>query len=172
MFALRIKPNRISPEPLLIVSGDTMPASSNQTVKQISLCCSLHLIPQNCSQRERIWIIRTKFLTVGLLQQQSRSHSARMFHLWRHSSTGSGANTAGLCGMRAKWIAGYEPPVSFAGLARTYRATVHHSSPIAVKRDILQRYLYRIAPAQPAVFQPFRSGLSPGVWYCLSGKAH
>lgn len=31
----------------------------------------------------------------------------------------------------------YEPPVSFAGLARTYRAAVHHSSPIAVKRDIL-----------------------------------
>jgi len=31
----------------------------------------------------------------------------------------------------------YEPPVSFDGLARTYRAAVHHSSPIAVKRDIL-----------------------------------
>ena len=31
----------------------------------------------------------------------------------------------------------YEPPVSFAGLARTYLAAVHHSSPIAVKRDIL-----------------------------------
>lgn len=34
-----------------------------------------------------------------------------------------------------KW---YEPPVSFDGLARTYRAAVvHHSSPIAVKRNIL-----------------------------------
>lgn len=31
----------------------------------------------------------------------------------------------------------YEPPVSFDGLARTYRAAVHHSSPIAVKRNIL-----------------------------------
>ncbi len=33
-----------------------------------------------------------------------------------------------------KW---YEPPVSFDGLARTYRAAVHHSSPIALKRNIL-----------------------------------
>lgn len=31
----------------------------------------------------------------------------------------------------------YEPPVSFDGLARTYRAAVHHSSPLTVKRDIL-----------------------------------
>lgn len=31
----------------------------------------------------------------------------------------------------------YEPPVSFDALARIYRAAVHHSSPIAVKRDIL-----------------------------------
>lgn len=31
----------------------------------------------------------------------------------------------------------YEPPVSFDGLARTYRAAVHHSSPISVKRNIL-----------------------------------
>lgn len=30
-----------------------------------------------------------------------------------------------------------EPPVSLDGLARTYRAAVHHSSPIAVKRNIL-----------------------------------
>ncbi len=30
----------------------------------------------------------------------------------------------------------YEPPVSFDGLVRTYRAAVHHRSPIAVKRDI------------------------------------
>ena len=38
------------------------------------------------------------------------------------------------CVQMDKW---YEPPVSFDGLARTYRAAVHHSSPIAVKRDIL-----------------------------------
>lgn len=31
----------------------------------------------------------------------------------------------------------YEPPVSFDGQASTYRAAVHHSSPIAVKRNIL-----------------------------------
>ncbi|HBQ0527666.1 TPA: Presumed portal vertex protein, partial [Klebsiella pneumoniae] len=31
----------------------------------------------------------------------------------------------------------YEPPVSFDGLARTFRAAVHHSSPIAVKCNIL-----------------------------------
>ncbi|HBL8927824.1 TPA: phage portal protein [Enterobacter hormaechei subsp. xiangfangensis] len=31
----------------------------------------------------------------------------------------------------------YEPPVSFDGLARIYRAAVHHSSPISVKRNIL-----------------------------------
>ncbi|WP_241611054.1 phage portal protein [Rosenbergiella epipactidis] len=31
----------------------------------------------------------------------------------------------------------YEPPVSFDGLARTFRAAVHHSSPIQVKRNIL-----------------------------------
>jgi PBSX family phage portal protein len=38
------------------------------------------------------------------------------------------------CVQMDKW---YEPPVSFDGLARTYRAAVHHSSPIAVKRNIL-----------------------------------
>ena len=38
------------------------------------------------------------------------------------------------CVVMDRW---YEPPVSFDGLARTYRAAVHHSSPIAVKRDIL-----------------------------------
>ena len=37
----------------------------------------------------------------------------------------------------------YEPPVSFDGLARTYRAAVHHSSPIAVKRNILTKTLIR-----------------------------
>lgn len=39
-------------------------------------------------------------------------------------------------GWREVWI-GYEPPVSFDGLARTFRAAVHHSSPIAVKCNIL-----------------------------------
>jgi PBSX family phage portal protein len=38
------------------------------------------------------------------------------------------------CVVMDKW---YEPPVSFDGLARTFRAAVHHSSPIAVKRNIL-----------------------------------
>lgn len=33
-----------------------------------------------------------------------------------------------------KW---YEPPVSLSGLALTFRAAVHHSSPIYVKRNIL-----------------------------------
>ena len=34
------------------------------------------------------------------------------------------------CVQTDRW---YEPPVSFDGLARTFRAAVHHSSPIAVK---------------------------------------
>ncbi|MDX6890720.1 phage portal protein [Klebsiella aerogenes] len=38
------------------------------------------------------------------------------------------------CAQMDRW---YEPPVSFDGLARTYRAAVHHSSPIVVKRNIL-----------------------------------
>ncbi|MEL5679794.1 phage portal protein [Serratia nevei] len=38
------------------------------------------------------------------------------------------------CVRMDKW---YEPPVSFDGLARTFRATVHHSSPLYVKRNIL-----------------------------------
>lgn len=37
------------------------------------------------------------------------------------------------CMQMDKW---YEPPVSFDRLARTYRAAVHYSSPIAVKRNI------------------------------------
>ncbi|WP_216661922.1 phage portal protein [Niveibacterium sp. COAC-50] len=31
----------------------------------------------------------------------------------------------------------YEPPISWDGLARPFRATAHHSSPIYVKRNIL-----------------------------------
>ncbi|WP_444546842.1 hypothetical protein, partial [Leptospira borgpetersenii] len=38
------------------------------------------------------------------------------------------------CISNEKW---YEPPVSFAGLAKSLRAAVHHSSPIYVKRNIL-----------------------------------
>jgi len=38
------------------------------------------------------------------------------------------------CVQMDKW---YEPPISFDGLARTFRAAVHHSSPIFVKRNIL-----------------------------------
>ncbi|MFQ0827128.1 phage portal protein [Serratia fonticola] len=31
----------------------------------------------------------------------------------------------------------YEPPVSFSGLAKSFRAAVHHSSPIYMKRNVL-----------------------------------
>lgn len=40
------------------------------------------------------------------------------------------------CVPMGKW---YEPPVSWTGLAQTFRAAVHHSSPIYVKRNILVR---------------------------------
>lgn len=42
-----------------------------------------------------------------------------------------------------KW---YEPPLSWDGLARSFRAAVHHSSPIYVKRNILVS-TYRPSPA-------------------------
>ena len=46
----------------------------------------------------------------------------------------------------------YEPPVSFDGLARTYRAAVHHSSPIAVKRNILtSTFIPHPLPSQQAL---------------------
>ena len=38
------------------------------------------------------------------------------------------------CNGNGKW---YEPPISFDGLARSFRAAVHHSSPLYVKRNIL-----------------------------------
>ncbi|MDW5419264.1 phage portal protein [Iodobacter sp. CM08] len=38
------------------------------------------------------------------------------------------------CVNNGKW---YEPPMSFDGLAKTYHAAVHHSSPLQVKRNIL-----------------------------------
>jgi PBSX family phage portal protein len=38
------------------------------------------------------------------------------------------------CLQMSKW---YEPPVSWEGLARSWRASVHHNSAIAVKRNVL-----------------------------------
>lgn len=38
------------------------------------------------------------------------------------------------CQHNDKW---YEPPLSWDGLARSFRAAVHHASPIYVKRNIL-----------------------------------
>lgn len=38
------------------------------------------------------------------------------------------------CAATSKW---YEPPISFDGLAKSFRAAVHHTSPIYVKRNIL-----------------------------------
>lgn len=38
------------------------------------------------------------------------------------------------CGNAGKW---YEPPISWEGLARSWRASVHHNSAIAVKRNVL-----------------------------------
>ncbi|SPX16887.1 capsid portal protein [Escherichia coli] len=49
----------------------------------------------------------------------------------------------------------YEPPVSFDGLARTYRAAVHHSSPIAVKRDILSSTYIRTGLLSQQAFARF-----------------
>ena len=38
------------------------------------------------------------------------------------------------CMSNGKW---FEPPVTFSGLAKSFRAAVHHSSPMYVKRNIL-----------------------------------
>ncbi|EON3347119.1 phage portal protein [Yersinia enterocolitica] len=38
------------------------------------------------------------------------------------------------CAVMDRW---YEPPVSFNGLAKSFRAAVHHSSPIYMKRNVL-----------------------------------
>lgn len=38
------------------------------------------------------------------------------------------------CSKLNKW---YEPPVSFSGLAKTFRAAAHHGSPLYMKRNIL-----------------------------------
>ncbi|GFN46476.1 phage portal protein [Candidatus Regiella insecticola] len=38
------------------------------------------------------------------------------------------------CAVVEQW---YEPPVSFQGLAKSFRAAVHHSSPIYMKRNLL-----------------------------------
>ncbi|CNE37340.1 phage-related capsid packaging protein [Yersinia nurmii] len=46
-----------------------------------------------------------------------------------------------LCSISGKyWVtsnAPYGPPISFDGLARSFRAAVHHSSPMYVKHNIL-----------------------------------
>ncbi|MCB1938613.1 MAG: phage portal protein [Rhodocyclaceae bacterium] len=42
----------------------------------------------------------------------------------------------------------YDPPVSLDGLAKSFRASVHHSSPLYVKRNILSA-TYRPHPALP-----------------------
>ena len=59
------------------------------------------------------------------------------------------------CVINDRW---YEPPVSVDGLARTFRAAVHHSSPISVKCNILE-YLYPASPAESAGVQPLCAGL-------------
>ncbi len=56
----------------------------------------------------------------------------------------------------------YEPPVSFAGLARTHRAAVH-TLPIAVSATFSSS-TYITSPVPASSLQPFRSGLSEGVW--------
>lgn len=50
------------------------------------------------------------------------------------------------CVQMDRW---YEPPVSFDGLARTFRAAVHHSSPLCNETD------------KPFHFLPHTFGLSP-----------
>ncbi len=55
------------------------------------------------------------------------------------------------CINNGKW---YEPPVNFSGLAKSLRASVHHSSPIYVKRNILAS-TYILAPVAVT------SGLQP-----------
>ena len=52
-------------------------------------------------------------------------------------------------------MAGMSRPVSFDGLARTFRAAVHHSSPIAVKCNILTSTYIPPPAAQPAGFARF-----------------
>jgi capsid portal protein len=74
------------------------------------------------------------------------------------------------CVVMDKW---YEPPVSFDGLARTFRAAVHHSSPINVKRNILTSTFipHPSSAAEPAGVQPFCAGLSC-VRQRISREAH
>ncbi len=65
------------------------------------------------------------------------------------------------CVQTDRW---YEPPVSFDGLARTFRAAVHHSSPIAVKCNILTS-TYPSPAAQPAGFFTF---LCRTIWFLVT----
>lgn len=64
------------------------------------------------------------------------------------------------CVQMDRW---YEPPVSFDGLARTYRAAVHHSSPIAVKRNILTSTFI----PHPLLSQQRSAGLCRTIWYSV-----
>ncbi|STI62333.1 capsid portal protein [Escherichia coli] len=63
------------------------------------------------------------------------------------------------CVQMDRW---YEPPVSFDGLARTFRAAVHHSSDCS-KVQHSDQHLYPSPAAQPAGFFTFCAGLS-GIW--------
>lgn len=56
------------------------------------------------------------------------------------------------CVPYGKW---YEPPVSLNGLALTFRAAVHHSSPIFVKRNILVRCFKAHPLLSKAAFSAF-----------------
>ena len=62
-----------------------------------------------------------------------------------------------------KW---YEPPVSFDALARSFRAAVHHSSPLYFKRNVLAS-TFR---AHPALSRASSTGTgSPNVKACAAG---
>jgi capsid portal protein len=66
------------------------------------------------------------------------------------------------CVGNGRW---FELPVSFTGLAKTLRATVHHSSPIYVKRNILASTLIPI--------QYFRSRISAALrWIFWCSAMH
>lgn len=65
------------------------------------------------------------------------------------------------CVQMDRW---YEPPVSFDGLARTFRAAVHHSSPIAVKCNILTSTYILIRCSASRLFRV----LCRTIWYLVT----
>lgn len=71
------------------------------------------------------------------------------------------------CVVMDKW---HEPPVSFDGLPRTFRAAVHHSSPINVKRNILTSTFIPHPLLSQQAFSRFVQDYL--VRQRLSGKAH